>query len=261
MKIKIVYLFFLLLIIGCDFTSGLHKDILRAQNSINRREFKHAAKIYENILRRKASKSIRIKIYYQLAEIYSVYLNNYKKAIFNLDSIINESNEPLWQVKALERIGDIYFENLKEYEKSLKVYEKLSNFIPRLEKQDQYNFKYAQSLFYLGKYEESNKLFKDLSINGTENSKIRSFYYLGLSHFYNKDWDTSISYWFEYLKREKRKDYIIKTKFLIANAYESSENLKEAYNIYYSIIGEYPNPDVIKNRLNSLYERRVARKR
>ena len=60
---------------------------------------------------------------------------------------------------------------------------------------------------------------------------------------------------------ENRNDRIVKTKFLIANAYESAEKLKEAYNIYYSILGEYPNSEVIENRLKSLYERRVSRKR
>lgn len=246
---------------ACDFSSGLHKDILEAQDHINDREFNKAAIIYEGILKRKASKNIRIKIHYQLAEIYSVYLNNYEAALKNLENIIVESNEPLWQVKALEKIGDIYFENLKDYENSLNTYKKLSLFIPRLEKQDHYIFRYSQSLFYLGKYSESDKLMKNLSINSNGESKVRSYYYLGLSHFYREDWDAAISYWFEYLKREKRKDHIINVKFLIANAYESSENLKEAYNIYYSIIGEYPNPEVIKNRLNSLYQRRVARKR
>ena len=47
----------------------------------------------------------------------------------------------------------------------------------------------------------------------------------------------------------------------MGNAYETMEELKKAYNIYYSILGEYPNNDVIKNRLNSLYKRRIARKR
>lgn len=262
MKNSLLIKFFLLIFLSsCDFSSGLHKDILKAQDFINERNFKKAAVVYEEILKRKASKNILIKIHYQLAEIYSVYLNNYDAALKNLNKIIDESNEPLWQVKALEKMGDIYFDNLKDYQKSLEVYSKLSGFIPRLANQDYYTFKYSQSLFYLGRYLESDKLMKDLTVSSSGEPKVRSFYYLGLSHFYRKDWDASISYWFEYLKRENRKDHITNVKFLIANAYESSENLKEAYNIYYSIIGEYPNPEVIKNRLNSLYQRRVARKR
>jgi len=47
----------------------------------------------------------------------------------------------------------------------------------------------------------------------------------------------------------------------MANAYEMLEKLKEAYNLYYSILGEYPNTKVIQNRLNSIYARKIARKR
>ena len=65
----------------------------------------------------------------------------------------------------------------------------------------------------------------------------------------------------EYLKYEKNKDRIIEAKFMIANSYETKESLKEAYDIYYSILPEYPNPEVIKGRLKSLFTRRQARKR
>ena len=68
-------------------------------------------------------------------------------------------------------------------------------------------------------------------------------------------------FWDKYISLEKRRDNIVQTKFLMGNAYETMEELKKAYNIYYSILGEYPNNDVIKNRLNSLYKRRIARKR
>ena len=47
----------------------------------------------------------------------------------------------------------------------------------------------------------------------------------------------------------------------MANAYETMEELKKAYNLYYSILGEYPNTEVIQNRLKAIYDRRVARKR
>ena len=60
---------------------------------------------------------------------------------------------------------------------------------------------------------------------------------------------------------EKREDLIVEAKFLIANAFESSEDLKRAWDIYYSIKGSYPNTKVIFERLNSIRDRRVARKR
>jgi tetratricopeptide (TPR) repeat protein len=261
MKVKIYLIIISFLLTGCGFTSGLYKDILKAQDFIETREFNKATKIYENILERKPGKIINIKINYQLGEINSIYLNNYKKALIHFEKVIKLANEPLWQVKALEKIGVISYENLKDYKKSQYAYKKLMKFIPKLEKQDFYKFRYAQSLYQKELYDNAIKIFKELTQVKNSKYSVQSYYFLGLINFYKKNWEQSISYWFEYLKREKRQDRIVQVKFMIANAYESSEQLKQAYNIYYSIIGNYPNPEVIRSRLNSLYARRVARKR
>lgn len=251
----------ILILTGCGFSSGLYKDILLAQEYVVNQDFKKAAEVYEGILIKKPSLNIRIKINYQLGDIYSIYLNDYFKSIEHFNNIVEDSNEPSWQVKSLEKIGNIYFENLKDFEKARDIYFKLVNFIPALSNQEFYRFRYALSYFHQKDYNRSMAILKKIVASGQFSSTIQSYYYLGLAYFYKRQWENANNYWFEYLKRETRKDRIVQTKFLIANAYESSEKLKEAYNIYYSILGEYPNPDVIQSRLNSLYKRRVSRKR
>ncbi len=258
---KLKLLSILLIFTSCGFSSSLYNDILDAQDLIAKQEFEDAAEIYESILERKPSKNIKIKINFQLGEIYSIYLEDYKKSLVHFNKIVSDSNEPLWQVKSLEKIAAIHYDNLQNYKLSKSYYFELMNFVPKLEKQSFYKFRYALSIFHLNEYSNAIKIFKDLSQEEENDEAIQSYYYLGLSYYYKEDWAKANKNWFEYLKREKRKDRIVKTKFLIANAYESSEKLKEAYNIYYSILGEYPNPEVIRSRLNSLYERRVARKR
>lgn len=246
---------------GCGFSSGLYKDILKAQGYITKRKYHKAVNVYEAILLKKPSLNIQMKVNDHLGEIYSVYLNDYKNSLRHYLTIINQANEPLWQVRALEKVGKIYFENLKDYKNSKDSYFKLINFLPILEKQSFYKFRYGLSIFHLKKYSASIKFFKKFTQEDKTEDSLLAYYYLGMAHFYKQEWSKANDYWFEYLKREKRKDRIVKTKFLIANSFESSEKLKEAYNIYYSILGEYPNPEVIKNRLNSLYKRRIARKR
>jgi tetratricopeptide (TPR) repeat protein len=246
---------------GCGFSSGQYQDILIAQELLEEQKFKQATRIYKNILEKKPSKTIQIKISFQLGEIYSIYLGEYKKSIEYFEKIISESNKPLWQVKALEKIGHINFENLKNYRESKKSYNKLIKFIPILEKNNFYNYRMALSHFHLKEYKDATKIFKELTSNDSKKYGIESFYYIGLVNFYTQNWKLAIDNFKKYLSLETHKNKIIKTKFMIANSYESSEKLKEAYNIYYSLLGEYPNPAVIKNRLNSLYKRRVSRKR
>jgi tetratricopeptide (TPR) repeat protein len=261
LKTKITYFLIFLIVSGCGFTSGSFKDILEAQDYINERQYEKAVALYKNILLQNPSKNIEIKISYQLAEIHSLYLNEYKEANKYYKKVTLITDEPLWQTKALEKMGSISFENLKDFETAQFAYKKLKNFIPKLENQSFYKLRYALTYFHQENYSKASKLLKNFITEERSDYTLSAYYHIGLINFYKKKWETAVSYWFEYLKREKNKDKIVQAKFMIANAYESNKKLKEAYNIYYSIIGSYPNPKVIKSRLNSLYKRRVARKR
>ena len=134
-------------------------------------------------------------------------------------------------------------------------------FRPKLKNYDYYFLRVGESHFELGQYKKAREVFNQILSHQTNPYYVEAFYQMGLIEFYNKSWDKAVEYWLEYLKRERRKEQIVKVKFLIANAYESNEKLKEAYNIYYSLLPTYPNPEVLKSRLKSLYARRVARKR
>jgi tetratricopeptide (TPR) repeat protein len=250
-----------LFFVSCDFTSGLHRDILKAQNFINEQKFKKAIEIYKNVLNRRISKNIQVKINFQLGDIYSVYLNQYDSSIQYYKKILRISDDPLWQVKAYEKIAQIYFENLRKFTQASKIYRILKDFKPQLKRHDFYEYRYILSIFNLGSFKESSIEFSRIASEKGHQYNVRANYYLGMCYYFQKKWVKAVNSWFDYIKREKRKDYIVQSKFMIANAYESAEKLKDAYNVYYSILGEYPNPDVIKRRLESLYNRRVARKR
>jgi tetratricopeptide (TPR) repeat protein len=246
---------------SCDFTSGLHKSILKAQDYIKEQEYAKAAEEYEDILRAKSTVNLKIKIHYQVGEIYSIYLNKNDSALKNYEQVIELTDNPIWQVKSLEKIASINFEYTKNYKKALSAYKTLKDFTPTLEKQDLYSFRHAQTYKNLSQYDDAIDAFMEIKKDIQHQYYVDSFHEIGLCYFYKKDWKKAIKYWKDFLVRSKEREKIISTKFLMANAYETNEELKKAYNIYYSILNDYPNPSVIKNRLESLYARRVARKR
>jgi tetratricopeptide (TPR) repeat protein len=252
---------FVLGLSSCDFTSGLNQDILTAQKYVDNQEFSQAVDLYERILKKNPSKVIKTKINYQLAEIYYLYLDEQVKALNYYQFIVDNVDDPLWQVKSLEKIADINFSFSKNFNEAKKAYQVLMQVKPRLKNYDYYYFRIGESFFEMGKYEKARDIFKQILNQPTNPYHVEAFYQMGLIEFYNKNWNEAVEFWLEYLKRERRKDQIVKVKFLIANAYESNEKLKEAYNIYYSLLPSYPNPEVLRARLKSLYARRVARKR
>ncbi len=257
-------LYLILIVLGlssCDFTSGLNQDILSAQKFVDQQEFSKAVGLYERVLKKNPSKTIKTKINYQLAEIYYLYLDEQLKALKYYQFIVDNVDDPLWQVKSLEKIADINFSFAKNFNEAIRAYQILMNVKPRLKDYDYYFLRVGESYFEMGKYNKAREIFNQIISQPTNPYYVEAYNQMGLIEFYNRNWDKAVEFWFEYLKRERRKDQIIKVKFLIANAYESNEKLKEAYNIYYSLLPSYPNPDVLRARLKSLFDRRVARKR
>jgi tetratricopeptide (TPR) repeat protein len=244
-----------------DFTPRIHQKILVAQKYITDQEYLKAVKQYEEILEEIPPREIKIKIYYQLGELYAISLGEHRKGIEYYEKIRELSTEPLWLVKSQERVGEIAFNYLKDYKTSRSVYEELVTFRPRLDNYPMYEFRLAESLLNLKNYSEFQKIINSIQTNVAGPYFVDSFYLMSIFYMELKDWHKSITYMREYIRREKRKDKVVRAKFLLANAYEVIEKLKTAYNIYYSILGEYPNTEVIQERLKSVYERRVARRR
>lgn len=247
--------------INCDFSPRIHKNIIRAQEYVIGQRYQDAIKEYNAILKDNPPDEIKVKIHYQLGEIYSTNLGENKEAIGHFEKVNEFSKDPLWLIKSQERMGEIHYSFLRDYKKSLTNYKLLFEFTPRLARRDFYEFRLAQSHVNLGNTETAKKKFTEIIKKPNHEYYIRSIYEMGSVHFLEKEWESAIEYWNDYIRKEKRRDNIVQAKFLMANAYETMEDLQTAYNIYYSILGEYPNTEVIRSRLRSIYERRIARKR
>lgn len=251
----------LLLAIACDFSPPYQREILLAQEYIRLHEYQKAISLYENILKRNPTNDLSLKIYFQLGDLYSIYLSKYSESLSYYAKVKEITDDPLWTIKVEEKIADVNFTYLRQYEKSYRSYKLLSEFVPKLQNHDFYKYRSAISLQEAGQYKEALKLLEQIRDDRANTYSTKAYYALGITYFHLKDWKEAIANWREYLKFESNKESVVQTKFLMANAYEMLENLKTAYNIYYSILGEYPNTQVIQNRINSIYIRRVARKR
>ncbi|MFG1523180.1 tetratricopeptide repeat protein [Halobacteriovorax sp. ZH1_bin.1] len=259
--IRASFLLALVLLTSCDFTPRIHKDILIAQNHISNQEYAQAVKQYHKILEMAPNDEIKIKINYQIAELYAVSLGQYKRGIHFYEKIPKLTTDPVWLVKTQERIGEIAFLYINDYTKAAEVYNKLSAFRPKLSNHDLYEFRLARSYIKLKQYDKANEHLVSMHNNGNHKYFVDSFFQSGIMYFESQDWNRAVQYFREYIKREDRRDLKVRAIFLMANCYETLERLQTAYDLYYSILGEYPNNKVIQDRLNSVYERRVARKR
>ena len=223
-------------------------------------KYKEAAEKYEEILGRVPPSALRSKIYFHLGEIYHLYLGNNEKAIHFFEETISSVSDPNLKILSKERLAKIYFEK-REFFLSEKYYRTLYNFFPKLERHEKYQFNLGFIFLKRSKLKKAESIFKKIIKTKNHQFKIKSYFHLGLVEFNSKRWKKAIDYWNHYLKLENKEEELIEAKFLLANTYETMENLEKAYEIYYSILEEYPNQEVIRNRLKSVYKRKIERKR
>ena len=244
-----------------DFTPRIYQKILVAQDYIKNQDYKKAVKEYTQILDENPEPEIRLKIYYQLGEIFSTHLQEYSKAIQSFREVQSLTTDPIWSVKSEERIAEIYFTYIKNYRAAAKSYRKLGEFRPKLNQFDRYEYRLGLCFTNLEDDKRALKVFQNILKLPAHQFHNKAIYHVGIIYFHQQDWKKAIAYWTDYINRETNINEVIQVKFLMANAYETMEDLKTAYNIYYSILGDYPNTEVIQNRLKTIYERRLARKR
>lgn len=260
--VKLLLIFYSIFLVGCDFTSDFQRSILSAENYIREGKQTEAIKVYENLLKDKPSTNIKVRIHFQLGLLYQIYSNDFTNSLKHFKLALKESPTILWQVKTIEKLGTLTFEYMKDFSLAEKYYSYLINFQPSLEKYHLYHRFYAKSLFHQSKFKLADEHFQKIIREGySKESLAEAYYHKGLMNYEQKDWKEAITFWQESLKYETLKQSVVKIKFLMANAYESNEDLKEAYNLYYSLLNDFPDTQIIKNRLQNLYNRRVARKR
>ncbi len=251
----------LFLFVSCDFTTSIHRDILKAQEYFQEKNYEEAIRYYKSVTDKRIDKDLKIKVFYQLAEIYLNYKEDYQASLSYYQKILTYDPTLVWQVKVYEKMGEIFLDHLDKFDEAIENYEKLYSFQPPLEKNDFYYFRVGMGYFKAKKYKRALRVFEDIGKQTQHSYFLQAQYQQGLIHFYKQEWQLAVDKWEKYLNFEKDTQKIVNAKFLIANAYEMLEELKTAYNIYFSILSDYPNPKVVEKRLKSLYERRVSRKR
>ena len=258
---SLLFLLVFFFLTSCDFSNRVHRQVLEAQALIQEQKYDEAIKEYFKILNRDPPRETKVKVYYQLGDLYSIYLSQNKESIKYYEKVKEISEDPYWLIKTEERLGEVSFVYTKDFKKSFESYQKLTLFKPDLEKKDFYQFRAAVSLFQLEDFKQAKFIFNEISNSPKHQYKEESLFYLGQIYFREQKWEEAIRPFNQFTKISENLEKVVQAKFLIANCYETLENLEKAYMIYYSLIGIYPNSEVIRNRLESIYKRRIARKR
>ena len=98
-----------------------------AQKYLDEQEFQLAASEYEKLVEGPTTIEDKLKILFQLGQIYTYHLNQIDKSIYYFEKIKELSIDPKWKIKVDNILGNLYFSEVNDYKKSEKIYYSLVN--------------------------------------------------------------------------------------------------------------------------------------
>ena len=130
-----------------DRSSALYEDAI---NKIQGQNFTAAVLLLEQASQLQKIKNLKYKYLTDAARIIRFELQDYTKAINILRQIILESEDESQRILAQESLTEIYLENLQDYEKALKELQILEPLLKDSMKKEKTRLRIAQTLFLTG---------------------------------------------------------------------------------------------------------------
>ena len=199
----------------------------------------------------------KVQIFIQLAQLYAFHLKDVFRAIELIDKAIILNKDPSRSIKLNEILGDIYFSNLRKFEKSKKIYKELIQVRPKLVNYTEYKFRYAESLFFLNELEESLIQFTELEESSGNFSNSKFKFRIALINYFLKKYELSIMGFKQIIDGNFAYSFKIKSAFYLAGLYDDLNELENSFKYYNLIKYDYPNTELIEKKINSIIKRKT----
>lgn len=260
MRVAAAIAIVLLGLCGCNANSSKNQFALAEQLFL---EKKYDASIHEfdKIVQRDPQSEFGVKALQQIATIQQLYLNNADEALKTYRLLLKRSTDPNLTRETQLTIANLYFERFEDYEKAAENYLALYQAGPEDEEADQFLYRYGRSLFLKNHFDSAMKAYQTLR------EKFPRSYYSLRAELEIANALSSSGKCKEAIKKydevraSSRKDLRIMATFETANCYEYLDDLDTAYDLLASIQADYPNPDVVSQKMQKIKRRKILRRR
>lgn len=256
-KYSFIQILFFLFFSGCHFNSLSHKEIVEAQEAIDAQNFKRAEQKLVSALEFDIDENLKIKALHQLGVIRAFHLDDLNGALDVFIKTLEIAKDEDTKKKSRVYLANLYYESLRDYEKSAPLFKTLSANENDNSFRDTYFYRYVRSLYETQNFTKVLYLTNNIKENSTnlELSMLRA-----LSLYFSGRSDDSLMV-LENIEKFADIALLAEVKFFKALILEDREFLKESYSEYVELLKFFPNPDLVKIRIKELIKRKRNIKR
>jgi tetratricopeptide (TPR) repeat protein len=188
-------------------------------------------------------------------------LKDYPKAIFFFRHIVRHSQKPLEVRWAQQKLAEIFYEKLNDYNQSVVEYQRLLQANPSKEEAADFQLRLAKSYFYLANFDQAIAETQEYLGHGPAPAKEFEFLMLKAdSLLAQKRVDEALTTYDQIEKQFGEKRDISEVKLNKSLAFEEKSDWDRAVSELESIKNTYPHPDVLDLKIQSILRRKTRKK-
>jgi tetratricopeptide (TPR) repeat protein len=188
-------------------------------------------------------------------------LKDYPRAIFFFRHIVRHSQKSVEVHWAQQKLAEIYYEKLNDYNQSVVEYQRLLQANPSRAEAADFQLRLGRSYFYLANFDQAIAETQEyLSHNSNPNKEFEFLMLKGDSLLAEKKMDEALETYDQIEKQFGQKRDISEVKLNKSLAYEEKSDWDDAVAELQAIKGTYAHPDVLDLKIESILRRKTRKK-
>ena len=253
MTLRLIVVLFLLFLTSCQ--SSYEKDWQLAQKAYENKNYKQAAHFYEKVFKLERSSEKKIKVSYNLANIYYFYVKDFIKSKKYYRYYLVHTEKRKEKIKALSRLANLSFSIFNNYKEAILHYNRLL----KIDKDDNvyfYRLQIARSYFFLNNFYQSQVEIQSVLKDDKNPFLFESLLLLGNIYLAEKKTEESIKVLLSLVEKFPQRSIKENVLMTIAVSYEELRDFDKAIEILEKMASQVKDPAFVNSRIRSLMERK-----
>jgi len=232
----------------------LEGDFARGEKLQLEGKYEDAATVFETLYDRHPGFHRAAEAIFQTGEIRNLYLHSYHEALLAYLLVERDYPDSPLAERALKQVADIYKNQLREYLRAIVIYQKLLDMGGKYSSEAQYEM--ADCYFRLNNFEQARIEFESFLKNFPDSERAAEVQYrVATAASLEGNLDKALDTFKLVSKNWPDSAYAVEARFGQAGVLEEREELRSALQILEDLRDVYPNPKILKKRIEQIEER------
>lgn len=236
------------------------KDYKSAQREVSRGHFRIALSSLDRVLKRSPHGEYALLAAREGARISSLEIKDYKRAVEYYQFVVIHSPDHKERINAQKQVASIYFDQLQDYNKAVIELNKLIRETESDADIARYKLDIARANYYLNNFFQAHSEIDELlKLNVDDSEKFSAWVLKSNIHIAQKEYPKAIDILKKVIILFPQKSLQENVFQTLAVCFEEIDNFSEAIKTLEAVQGKYAEPEYIEIRIKRLKDRQKNR--